>query len=69
MADYITGIFVIQSIIAYNRTLVDGFLQANDYEVLWDGGNRNGTPVASGVYFCKMKTADFSSTRKLVLLR
>jgi len=36
---------------------------------VWSGKNGNGNQVASGVYFYKMVTADFSSTEKMVMLK
>ncbi len=39
------------------------------YEVCWDGRSNSGDPVASGVYFYKMVTKDFSMTKKMVLLK
>jgi hypothetical protein len=38
-------------------------------EVVWDGKDDSGRKVASGVYFCKIESPEFKSTRKLTLLR
>ena len=35
----------------------------------WDGRSDAGEPIPSGVYFYTVRTADFSLTRKLVMLR
>jgi flagellar hook assembly protein FlgD len=51
------------------RTLVNGVRDASSYTVPWDGTNDRGTTVASGIYFYKMETKDFSQTRKMVLLK
>ncbi len=51
------------------RTLVDGVRDAASYSIAWDGRNNIGSTVASGIYFYKMETKDFSQTRKMVLLR
>jgi len=51
------------------RTLIDGVKEAGSYGVLWDGRSDRGGAVASGIYFYKMETTDFSATRKLVMLR
>ena len=51
------------------RTLVNEMKDAGYYTVTWDGSNNSDAKVASGVYFYKMDTKDFSKTRKLVLLR
>jgi hypothetical protein len=52
------------------RTLVDEDRGAGNYtDVLWNGTNRAGEPVASGVYFYKMAAKNFVKTRKMVLLK
>ena len=51
------------------RTLVDGVYEAGSHSVTWDGTNNIGAKVASGVYFYKMETGNFSRTKKMVLLR
>jgi hypothetical protein len=39
------------------------------HDALWDGTNEYGVPVASGVYFCTMKTGIYTATQRLVLVR
>jgi len=51
------------------RTLVDDMKDTGAYSILWDGRNNAGTAVASGIYFYKMETKDFSQTKKMVMLR
>jgi hypothetical protein len=51
------------------RTLVDGVMNAGSHGAAWDGRNGRGAAVASGIYFYKMETKDFSQTRKMVVLR
>ncbi|MDD4857582.1 MAG: T9SS type A sorting domain-containing protein [Candidatus Krumholzibacteria bacterium] len=51
------------------RTLVKGIMDAGSHRVTWDGKNDRGGVVASGIYFCKMNTKNFSQTRKIVMLR
>ncbi|MFA4948969.1 MAG: T9SS type A sorting domain-containing protein [Candidatus Krumholzibacteriia bacterium] len=52
------------------RTLKSEAMDAKkDHIVTWDGTNDRGGAVASGIYFYKMNTKDFSQTRKMVLLR
>jgi len=51
------------------RTLVDNVRDAAAYSIVWDGRNNIGSDVASGIYFYKMETKDFSRTRKMVILR
>jgi len=35
----------------------------------WDGRNNVGQAVSGGIYFYKLKTGDFTQTRKMVLLK
>ncbi len=51
------------------RTLVDEHRKRERYSVEWDGRDDQGSPVASGVYFCRMISGTVSSTQKLVLLK
>lgn len=52
------------------RTLVDGERSPGSYNgVTWDGRDNTGRPVASGVYFCRLTAADFTQTRKMILLK
>jgi hypothetical protein len=52
------------------KTLVDGVKAPSpEYKVTWDGRNDRGQSVASGVYFYRLVTKDFSQTRKMVLLK
>jgi hypothetical protein len=51
------------------RSLVEGVKDAGSYNVAWDGMNDRGGAVASGIYFYKMETKDFSQTKKMVMLR
>ncbi len=50
------------------RTLLNEVRDAGSYNVFWDGKNNLGADAASGVYFCEMKTKDFSDMKKMVLL-
>lgn len=51
------------------KILVDRELASGRYEILWDGTNRNGNPVASGIYLYKIKIDNYTATRKMLLLR
>jgi hypothetical protein len=51
------------------RTLADGFVQAGDHDVVWNGRDGSGSEVAPGTYFYQLRTDDVVETRKLILLK
>jgi hypothetical protein len=51
------------------KTVVDGEFEAGYYQADWDGTNQEGLVVASGMYFYKITADNFSSTKKLMLLK
>jgi hypothetical protein len=51
------------------RTLVDNQMSAGVHSVEWNGADDNGRAVASGIYFYRLKSDSFVSTRKMVLLK
>ena len=51
------------------RTLVSGYTQAGDHEVVWDGRDDSGRQVASGVYLYRLQAGDIVETRRMVLLK
>ena len=46
-----------------------GFYMTRSTAAYWDGRNNLGEQVASGVYFYSLQTADFSATRKMLILK
>ncbi len=51
------------------RVLQDGPADVGDNDVFWDLRGKDGTRVASGIYFCRLKTSGRTETKKLVVLR
>jgi hypothetical protein len=51
------------------RTLIDGSKKMDNYSIKWNGRDNRNRPVASGVYFYRLKTENFTKSRKMVLLR
>jgi flagellar hook assembly protein FlgD len=51
------------------RMLQSGQVSAGTHQVMWDGRDDSGARVARGVYFCRMETAGFSATEKIVMLK
>ena len=51
------------------RTLASDRFEAGLHRLTWDGHDRIGRPMASGVYFYRMKAGSFLATRSLTLLK
>ncbi|MFQ5866307.1 MAG: FlgD immunoglobulin-like domain containing protein [bacterium] len=51
------------------RTLVNEDKQPGRYVVRWDGRDDRGTVVSSGHYFYHIRAGDFTSSRKMIILR
>lgn len=49
--------------------LVNEELEAGYYKQQWNGLNKMGTPVASGVYLYRMTTPNFTNTQKVLFLK
>lgn len=48
-------------------TLVNAYQTAGAYRVTWNGRADNGAIQPTGLYFCRIKTAEFSETIKMLL--
>jgi hypothetical protein len=51
------------------KVLVDGTVGAGYHEVVWDGRDGSGSPMASGVYFIRMDAPGYQGSVKAVLLK
>ncbi|MRR08606.1 T9SS type A sorting domain-containing protein [bacterium] len=51
------------------KTLVDGAMGAGYHSVSWNGRNESGQAVSAGVYLYQMQADNFSTARKLVVVR
>ncbi len=51
------------------RRLVTGRREAGPHTVQWDARDDLGQPVASGVYFYRIRAGDFVGTRRMTLVR
>ena len=51
------------------RTLVKEIQKPGQQRVRWDGRNEKGKDVSSGIYLYRIRTLEFSQTKKMVLLR
>ncbi len=51
------------------RTLTSGLQTAGTHFVTWDGTDERGNSVASGVYFYRIVSDEFTTSRKMILLK
>ena len=51
------------------KTLVNEFKEAGYHSVIWNGKDSNCKPVASGIYFYRMKTDNYQKIRKMILIK
>ncbi|MEA2095611.1 MAG: FlgD immunoglobulin-like domain containing protein [Candidatus Cloacimonadota bacterium] len=51
------------------KQLVNEQLSAGEHQVIWNGKDDNGKTVTSGIYFYKMKSGSYTSTKKMILMK
>jgi outer membrane protein assembly factor BamB len=51
------------------QVLVDEFQPPGEKTIYWDGRDRNGVPVATGIYLYNLQAGDFLKTKKMLLLK
>jgi flagellar hook assembly protein FlgD len=51
------------------RTLADAQYDAGYHRVRWDGKDKNGKSVASGVYLYQLRAGRFSQVKKMSFIR
>ncbi len=51
------------------RTLVDGMMPKGHHRVIWDGRDRKGNLMPSGVYLCQFQAGPFIAVRKMLMMR
>lgn len=51
------------------RHLKEGLLPGGAHQLMWDGRDDTGAPVASGVYFCRLFANKHKYSLKLLLLK
>ncbi len=50
-------------------TLAEGMFQGGEHAIEWDGRDKNGTPVSSGVYLCRLNASGQNTLRKMILMK
>ena len=59
--------------IEVNGKIVKEFINTNmqpgNYKVVWDGTNKGGVLVGSGIYFYRIKAGSFIASQKMILLK
>ncbi len=51
------------------RGLINQTMPAGRHQMVWNGADDNGSTVASGLYFYRLKSGKYSSTRKMILMK
>jgi flagellar hook assembly protein FlgD len=51
------------------RTLIKSKLQPGDHRISWDGGDNDGQPLPSGVYFMVLRAGNAKLARKAVMVK
>ncbi|MBN2029166.1 choice-of-anchor D domain-containing protein [bacterium] len=51
------------------KTLVEDFREAGSYRVIWNATNENGNTVPTGLYLCRIVTAHYQETIRMILLK
>lgn len=51
------------------KTLVNDILNQGEHNIIWNGTDETGTKVGSGIYFYRMKSGSYTSTKKMILLK
>jgi len=49
--------------------LLNTYLSGGVYIIGWDGKAQNGISMSSGLYFCRIEADNWTSTKKMVLLK
>ena len=51
------------------KTLLNTELPAGFHQITWNGTDQKGSLVSSGIYYYRMRSGKFSSTRKMILMK
>ncbi len=51
------------------KTLINEVKETGNHTAFWNGTNNSNKSVSSGIYFYKMKSGNYSSTKKMILMK
>lgn len=51
------------------KMILDDYRKAGSHSVMWNGKDKDGTLVSSGLYFIQLETENFIQTKKTVIIR
>ncbi|MBZ0268379.1 endonuclease/exonuclease/phosphatase family protein [bacterium] len=51
------------------QRLLDAVVDRGEHRVVWSGTSADGRAVASGIYYCRLRSGDMEQTRPMVLVR
>jgi hypothetical protein len=51
------------------KTLIDGVAEAAENALTWDGTDKCGNPVGAGIFWVRMSTPGYESTKRMVSMR
>lgn len=51
------------------RSLLNSTMSPGEHQIIWNGNDDNGRQVSSGLYFFRMKSGTYSSTRKMIMMK
>jgi hypothetical protein len=51
------------------NTLTNQYFSAGYHRVIWNGRDKNGASVPSGIYFYTMETGEYNEVKKMILIR
>ncbi len=51
------------------KSLINNVVSAGNHSVIWKGTDDNSHKVSSGIYFYRMKSGNYTSTKKMILLK
>jgi hypothetical protein len=51
------------------KTLASAQMQSGDHQFVWDAKDERGNAPTTGIYFLRIETADYTETKKIIMVR